>query len=54
MSDAAVWLLRSRTETMTGQIDEAVKGLTDEWTQEAQEEIARANLEAAKASSGKK
>ena len=54
MSDAAIWLMKSRTETMSSQIDKAVEGLTKEWEQEAQEELAKANLEAAKAQSGKK
>ena len=49
MSDAAIWLMKSRTETMSSQIDKAVEGLTKEWEQEAQEELAKANLEAAAA-----
>ena len=49
MSDAVNWLIRSRGEAGTSQLEKATDGLLKEWEMEAQKELAEANLAAAKA-----
>lgn len=54
MSGIATNFIQKRGEMQSGQIESATENLYKQWEMEAQKELAEANLEAAKAQSGKK